>query len=56
MDGHFVPNISLGAAIVQSIRPIARLPLESPNSALCDKRHNLRLRFLGISRVGPLVM
>src|SRR5437868_4296291 len=38
MDGHFVPNISIGVPIVQSLRPVTKLPLETHLMIECPDR------------------
>ncbi len=39
MDGHFVPNITIGAPVVQAIRPYTSLPLDVHLMIESPERH-----------------
>jgi pentose-5-phosphate-3-epimerase len=57
VDGHFVPNIAIGAPIVQSLRRVTRPPLEThlmisnPDFFLDDLIRCKWLTFASVARV-----
>jgi ribulose-phosphate 3-epimerase len=43
MDGHFVPNISFGPAVVKAVRPLSRLPFDA--HLMCERPEILLEQF-----------
>src|SRR5258706_9749776 len=53
MDGHFVPNLSMGAPIVASLRRVTRLPLEIHlMMTISAKEWFMQLGMIGLGRMG----